>query len=145
MQESLDFNLLKMCAECGACYDICPSSLHLDGYDPRAVIKDILKGEHERWLTSKSIWQCLECHYCLEMCYQHYGFESAMTALRTLAARKGHFPPQLKKGWDLFIKSSRLGDPSMPARKKLGLPAPAKSGADEFAVMLEAYKESQHR
>lgn len=142
LQETLDFNLLKMCADCGACYDICPSSLHFEEYDPRAVIKDIVAGTHEKWITHDSIWQCLECHYCVEMCYQHYGFENAMTAMRRLATQHGHHPPQLKKGWDMFVKSSKLGEPAMPARKKFGLPAPPKSDVETFAKLVEAYKES---
>lgn len=142
LQEHLDFDLLKKCADCGACYDICPSSLHFEGYDPRAVIKDILKGEHEKWLTSDTLWQCLECHYCLEMCYQHYGFESAMTAMRKLAAKTGNHPEQVKRGWEMFVKSSRLGEPAKPARKKLSLPEPAQAGTEEFLKMVEAYKAS---
>ncbi|MEE8574449.1 MAG: 4Fe-4S dicluster domain-containing protein [Thermodesulfobacteriota bacterium] len=143
LQESLDFNLLKMCSTCGACFDLCPSCLTFEGYDPRAVIKDILEGEHERWLESKHIWQCLECHACLEMCYQHYGFENAMTAMRKLASKKGHFPEQVKRGWDMFVKTGRLGEPSKPARKKFNLPEPPVSGAEEFSKLVEAYKASK--
>ncbi|MBI5683357.1 MAG: 4Fe-4S dicluster domain-containing protein, partial [Deltaproteobacteria bacterium] len=126
--ESLNLKLLELCSRCGACYNICPSCLNLEGYDPRAVIKDILAGKYEKWLSHKSIWQCLECHFCLEMCYQHYGFENAMSAMRTIASKKGITPPQGKKGWDMFIKTSRLGEPTASARKKLGLPDAAKSG-----------------
>ena len=54
LQESLDFKLLQMCADCGACYNVCPSCLHFEGYDPRAVIKDILAGEHERWIRERA-------------------------------------------------------------------------------------------
>jgi heterodisulfide reductase subunit C len=143
LQESLDFKLLQMCADCGACYNVCPSCLHFEGYDPRAVIKDILAGEHERWLESEHIWQCLECHECLEMCYQHYGFENAMTAMRRLAAMRGSHPPQVKRGWDMFIKTSRLGEPNKPGRKKFDLPEPAKSGEEEFTKLFNAYKESR--
>lgn len=141
----LDFDLLKKCAECGACYDLCPSSLHIEGYDPRAVIKTILKGdkdELDKVLNSKQIWQCLECHHCLEMCYQHYGFENAMTAMRLLATKRGIHPIQVKKGWDMFAKTGRLGEPNMGARKRLGLPEPAVSGKDEFLKLFELYKES---
>lgn len=137
----LDYKLLELCLRCGACYHICPSSLNLKGYDPRAVIRDILNNDHEKWLTSESVWQCLECHQCLEMCFQHYGFENAMTAMRLLASKKGHYPVQVKRGWDMFIKTSRLGDPALPARKKLGLPAPAKDANEEFQKMAAIYRE----
>lgn len=139
----LNFKLLELCSRCGACYSICPSCINLPGYDPRAVIKDVLDGNYEKWLTHKSIWQCLECHYCLEICYQHYGFENAMTALRTIAAKRGIHPAQVKRGWDMFAKTSRLGEPMLPARKKLGLPDPKASGADEFKKMMALLKEKR--
>ncbi|MBE9529526.1 MAG: 4Fe-4S dicluster domain-containing protein [Proteobacteria bacterium] len=137
IKSNLDLKLLEKCAGCGACYSICPSCVIIPGYDPREVIKDILAGEFDKWLDSKHIWQCLECHYCLEMCYQHYGFENAMTALRTIATKRGKYPPQVKRGWDMFAKSSRLGEPAMPARKKFGLPEPKASGKDEFLKLHE--------
>ncbi|MBI5893653.1 MAG: 4Fe-4S dicluster domain-containing protein [Deltaproteobacteria bacterium] len=139
----LNLKLLEVCSKCGACYHICPSSLNMEGYDPRAVIKDIISGKHEKWLEHKSIWQCLECHYCLEICFQHYGFESAMTAMRTLAAKKGMTPPQVKRGWDMFIKTGRLGEPMASARKKLGLPEAAKSGSEDFKKIVKIYQESK--
>jgi len=122
LELKLDIKLLEKCSECGGCYPICPSCVHLPGYDPRAVIKDIVKGDFEKWLTHASIWQCLECHNCLEYCYQHYGFENAMTAMRMLATKRGLNPPQVRRGWEMFVKTGRLGEPAMPARKKLGLP-----------------------
>jgi len=140
LEANLNIKLLEQCSKCGACYSICPSCENLPGYDPREVIKDILGGKFEKWLTSKAIWQCLECHYCLEMCYQHYGFENAMTALRTVAAKRGLHPPQIKRGWDMFIKTGKLGEPALPARKKLGLPEPAASGAEEFKKLYALLK-----
>lgn len=137
----LNLKLLEVCSKCGACYYICPASLNLDGYDPRLVIKDILAGQYEKWLKSKSIWQCLECHHCLEICFQHYGFENAMTAMRTLASKKGITPPQVKRGWDIFIKTGKLGEPMASARKKLGLPEASKSGAEDFKKILKIYQE----
>ncbi|MEK6539259.1 MAG: 4Fe-4S dicluster domain-containing protein [Deltaproteobacteria bacterium] len=142
--ELLNLKLLEVCSRCGACYHICPSCLNLPDYDPRAVIKDILAGRHEKWLNHKSIWQCLECHYCVEICFQHYGFENAMTAMRTLSAKKGITPVQVKRGWDMFIKTSRLGEPMAPARKKLNLPEAAKSGIEDFKKMVKVYQERKN-
>lgn len=137
----LDMKRLEKCADCGGCFSICPSCINLPGYDPRDVIGDIIKGEYEKWLNHASIWQCLECHHCLEICYQHYGFENAMTAMRTLAVKKGMFPPQVKRGWDMFVKTSRLGEPNAPARKRFKLPEAAGSGNDEFQKLYGVLKE----
>ena len=141
--ESLNLKLLEVCSRCDACYHICPSSLNLEGYDPRAVIKDILAGTYEKWLNHKSIWQCLECHHCLEICFQHYGFENAMAAMRTVASKKGLATSQVKRGWDMFIKTSRLGEPMASARKKLNLPEAAKSGAEDFKKLVKIYQEKK--
>ena len=143
LEATLNFRLLQMCADCGACYSICPSCMHIPGYDPREVVKDVLEGNHDKWIDSEHIWQCLECHFCLEMCYQHYGFESVMTALRTVAAKKGIHQPQLKRGWDMFAKTGRLGEAAMPARKKFNLPEPRASGVDEFRKLMELLKEAR--
>ena len=140
IRSHLDMKLLEMCSRCGACYDVCPSCLTFPGYDPRAVIRDILKGEYEHWLRSKHIWQCLECHHCLEMCYQHYGFENAMTAMRTIATKKGYYPAQVKRGWTMFVKTGRLGEPNAGARKRLGLPEAKKGGGDEFKIIYGALR-----
>ncbi|MFQ5441602.1 MAG: 4Fe-4S dicluster domain-containing protein [Thermodesulfobacteriota bacterium] len=137
IKSHINMHLLEMCSKCGACYDVCPSCITFRGYDPRAVIKDILKGNYEHWLQSKHIWQCLECHHCLEMCYQNYGFEDAMTAMRTLAAKRGYFPAQVKRGWNMFVKTGRLGEPNAGARKRLGLPEAKKSGGAEFKLLHE--------
>lgn len=141
--ESLNLKLLEVCSRCGACYHICPSCLNLEGYDPRAVIKDILAGTYEKWLHHKSIWQCLECHHCLEICFQHYGFENAMAAMRTVASKKGLATSQVKRGWDMFIKTSRLGEPMASARKKLNLPEAPKSGAEDFKKLVKIYQEKK--
>src|SRR3972149_2750588 len=106
---------------------------------PVLYFTDILDGKPERWAGSKHIWQCLECHHCLEICYQNYGFENAMTALRLYATKKGMHPQQVKRGWDMFIKTGRLGEPLLPARKKLNLPEPGKSGKDAFLKRLDLY------
>ncbi len=139
----LDYNLLEKCYKCGACYDLCPSCLNLPGYDPRKVIGDILADNYEHWLNSESIWQCLECHHCLEICYQHYGFENAMTALRTLASKRGLTPQQVKRGWDMFVRTGKLGEPQSSARKRLGLPQAAESGKDSFLKLFKIYQDSK--
>ncbi len=143
MKTELDYDRLKKCADCGACYDVCPSCLHLSGYDPRAVIRGILEGRADDFIDQKQIWQCLECHQCLELCFQHYGFEDAMTAMRLYATKKGVHPPQIKRGWDMFAKTGRLGDPVLPARKKLGLPEPVESGKEEFLKVFDSFKKSR--
>jgi len=143
LQGLLDFRLLEVCSRCGACYHLCPSCLNIEGYDPRAVIKDILAGRYEHWLNSPYIWQCLECHHCLEICFQHYGFEDAMKAMRRLAIKKGIIPQQVKKGVDMFLKTGKLGEPNVSARKRLGLPDVPKGEVEGFKKVVKLYQEER--
>ncbi|MEK6790189.1 MAG: hypothetical protein AABY45_00625, partial [Deltaproteobacteria bacterium] len=60
-----------------------------------------------------------------------------------VATKRGIFPVQVKRGWDMFAKTGKLGEPAMPARKKMGLPAPAISGGDELKKLCALLKEKR--
>ena len=45
----------------------------------------------------------------------------------------------------MFAKTSRLGEPALPARKKFGLPEPKASGVDEFKRLMALLKESREK
>jgi hypothetical protein len=66
-----------------------------------------------------------------------------MAAMRTVASKKGLATSQVKRGWDMFIKTSRLGEPMASARKKLNLPEAAKSGAEDFKKLVKIYQEKK--
>ena len=66
---------------------------------------------------------------------------SIVGILPQTAAKKGTTPPQVKKGWDIFMKTGKLGEPTASARKKLNLPEAAKSGAEDFKKIVKIYQE----
>ncbi|MFQ6111518.1 MAG: hypothetical protein ACE5LX_05745, partial [Nitrospinota bacterium] len=99
--------------------------------------RDILRGDGEQHLTSEQIWQCVECHTCTEMCPQVYSWETVMQGIKAEAMRRGLAPEQVKRGIELWQKTGRLGEPKLPARKKLGLPEPAKGGLEHLKKLKE--------
>lgn len=131
---SLQFDLaaVKKCIECRGCEHDCPSFKVVEGYNPTVVLKDILAGRAESWVNSPMIWQCLECHTCSERCPQKYSWETVMTALKKEAVNQGLMPEPVAKGWQMFVKTGRLGDPRLPARRKYGLPEPRALGLGDL-------------
>jgi len=137
VKEHFDINALSTCYACGACIDDCPAARSIEGYDPREIFAEILKGEMEKLIDDPRIWQCLECHACAELCPQHFGMETVFTALKKLANARGIKPSAVEKGHEMFRKTSRVGEPSIAQRKKLKLPDFPVSGVEELKKLLD--------
>ena len=135
----LDLEVLKRCKECRGCETDCPAYLTIEGYSPCYLIKAILEGRIEECLESDMIWQCLECHTCLEVCPQCYSWEKVMTALKQEAIKRGKAPKTVSKGRDTFLKTGRLGDPRIPPREKMKLPKPQEVGLEDFKKLVCAF------
>jgi heterodisulfide reductase subunit C len=72
-------------------------------YNPRKIIRMILLGMREQVLSSKIIWLCSQCYTCSANCPQDVDFSHIMMALRNLAVKEGHAPP------DLLEKVEQIG------------------------------------
>ena len=132
-----DRDSLVRCYNCSACKNDCPMSLSFESYDPPLVIKMILDDDVERAMSSKIVWECLECHTCVELFPQNYSWETVLTTLKNLAIKNDVGPRNVKKAEELFFKTLRLGDPQEGMRKKLGLP-PVKKVLDvEFKRIID--------
>lgn len=129
---NFDLAAVKRCIECRGCEHDCPSFMVLPGFNPTKVNIDILAGRVEEWLSKEMIWQCLECHACTERCPQKYSWETVLTTLKKEALSRGMAPEPVVKGWQMLFKSGRLGEPRIPPRQRLGLPAPMPSGIEDL-------------
>ncbi len=143
MQEHFDAAALERCLACGGCRQNCPIYLKFENYRPEEVIRDILSGDAEQHLASEQAWQCAECHTCTEMCPQVYSWETVMRGIKSEAMRRGLAPEQVKRGIEMWRKTGKLGEPKLPARKKLGLPEPARSGLEDLKKLAELLRKNE--
>ena len=132
-----DKESLIRCYDCQACRNDCPMSLNFASYNPSLIIKMILDNDVERAMSSKIVWECLECHTCSELCPQKYSWETVLTTLKNIAIKNHISPQKVKKAEELFFKTLKLGDPQEGARKKLGLPSVKKNIASDFKQILD--------
>lgn len=134
----LDLVAIKRCVECRGCEHDCPSFKYIDGYNPTVVSIDILNGDIDKWISSKMIWQCLECHTCSEMCPQTYSWETVFTKLKAEAIKRGLAPKSVLKGGSVLTKTGKLMEPRLSAREKLGLPPLPSDGAEDIRKITES-------
>ena len=86
---------VRRCFACGTCVAGCPVSEVSPEYSPRRIIRQILYGMREEVLSSPLIWYCLICYRCYARCPQNVNFTDVMRALRYLAIKGNHAPPEV--------------------------------------------------
>jgi heterodisulfide reductase subunit C len=135
----LDLAAIKRCIECRGCEHDCPSFKYIEGYNPTVVNIDIINGDTEKWIGSKMVWQCLECHTCSEMCPQTYSWETVFTKLKAEAMKRKVAPKSVLKGISAFAKTGKLMEPRLSAREKFGLPSIAPDGGEDIRMLLSRW------
>jgi heterodisulfide reductase subunit C len=86
---------IRRCFACGTCVAGCPVSEVAPEYSPRKIIRQILFGMREEVLSSPLMWYCLVCYRCYARCPQNVNFTDVMRALRYLAIKGNHTPPEI--------------------------------------------------
>ncbi len=86
---------VRRCFACGTCVAGCPVSEVAPEYSPRKIIRQILFGMREEVLSSPLIWYCLLCYRCTARCPQGVNFTDVMRALRYMAMKGNHAPPEV--------------------------------------------------
>ncbi|MBU0595736.1 4Fe-4S dicluster domain-containing protein [Candidatus Bipolaricaulota bacterium] len=86
---------IRRCFACGTCVAGCPVSEVAPEYSPRKIIRQILFGMREEVLSSPLMWYCLVCYRCYARCPQNVNFTDVMRALRYLALKGNHAPPDV--------------------------------------------------
>ena len=129
---------IKACFGCSACTARCPVGGHVEGYDPRRIIRLTLLGRREEVLSSPLIWLCSTCYTCGEVCPQQVGFTEVLTAIKNIAARAGYGPPSTDAIINQLAAHGRLlevGEFENERRTDLGLPEVCESPAHFQAVL----------
>jgi CoB--CoM heterodisulfide reductase subunit B len=135
LKEVFDLPSLIKCYECGACVNDCPVVKVSPEFKPDEIIGRILSGELDAVIEDHNIWRCVDCYTCYELCPQKMGMNKIFDKLKHLAIEKGKAPEGLNASIEMFRKYGRLGEPTS-VRKKLKLPEPPKSGAEELKKLL---------
>jgi heterodisulfide reductase subunit C len=139
LRELFDLNSVRKCYECAACVNDCPVVKINPEFNPNEIIGRLLSGELEAVIDSHSIWRCVDCYTCYELCPQKMGMNKIFDKLKHLALEKGKGPKGFAASIEMFRKEGRLGEPTS-IRKKLKLPEPPKSGAEELKKLLLTIK-----
>ena len=142
LKEIFDLNAIRKCYECGACVNDCPVVKINPDFNPNAIIGRLLSGDLDALTESHSIWQCVDCYTCYELCPQKMGMNKVFDKLKHLAIEKGKWPKGFAASIEMFRKEGRLGEPSS-VRKKLKLAEPPKSGGEELKKLLDHIKKGE--
>jgi len=134
-----DLGLLRACAECGACVDDCPVARADPSYDPNALVRSLAAGDVESVIHSPELWKCVECYTCAELCPNKYDQMTILRQAKTLAIQAGAAPPAAMEGMRAFRETGMLTQGSAAQRKRLGLPAMRKAGAEELRELLGSH------
>ena len=86
---------IRRCFACGTCAAGCPITEVDPNYNPRKIIRQVLFGMRQEVLASPLIWYCMVCYRCYARCPQGVNFTDVMRALRHLAVKGHHTPPDL--------------------------------------------------
>jgi heterodisulfide reductase subunit B len=122
IQKYFDLNFLLKCYSCGACDTYCIIS-KMSEFSPNILIGKILKGNINEVISNPSIWMCLDCYLCFELCPMGVGLIEIFTILRNLAKEKGFVPKGYEKEFNTFYENGIVGISSKTVRNRVGLPS----------------------
>jgi CoB--CoM heterodisulfide reductase subunit B len=145
VQEHWQYDLLRHCAECGACALDCPVARADPTFDPNRIVRQLAAGQVERTLKQGEFWRCVECYTCREACFQRYSMLDIFRIAKHEAVERGLAPAGPTEGMAAFAKSGRLVEGSASQRKRLGLPEQGATGAEELRQMLAAWRPERPR
>lgn len=131
-----DYGLLSACAECGACVEDCPVARTDPDFDANALVRLLAAGDLDSVLASPSLWKCVECYTCAELCPNKYDQMAILRVAKRLAIARGLAPAGAVEGMEAFRARGRLTEASVSQRRRLGLPPVAPAPAGELRELL---------
>ena len=75
------------CMKCGKCSGTCPAYEEME-YHPHQFVSMVQKGDIEPLLESKSIFKCLTCFACVEICPRSVEPGKLVEAVRLMLIRQ---------------------------------------------------------
>ena len=77
---------VRKCMKCGKCSGRCPAFKDMD-IKPHQFVTMLGKGEIDKLLGSKAIWNCLSCMACVERCPRGVAPAAVVEAVRDTVVR----------------------------------------------------------
>lgn len=77
---------VKKCMKCGKCSGRCPAFHDMD-IKPHQFVSYLIKGDVDKLLASKAIWNCLSCMACVERCPRGVAPANVVEAVRQTVIR----------------------------------------------------------
>lgn len=138
IRKCFDIEFLKECYSCGACNNDCPVAKYMpQTFNPQNIIGQILKGNLDNILRDSSIWLCLDCYVCYELCPMRVGLVEIFTTLRNLAQNKGFTTKGFRDEFEAFKKMGTVAIFSKSARKRVGLDSKKPDLADLHKLIMK--------
>ena len=141
---------LNNCLACGKCAGVCPVAALNPSYNPRQIIRDVLSGSEERWLSSEEIWRCFWCAGCYTVCPADIPFPLLIMQLRYRAIERGcglkyitpfkRFAVRAREDALTFAPGAKGREKIMNLRREIGAdswPAISEKARKEYAELFE--------
>lgn len=120
IRKYFDPNFLFKCYSCRACDDDCIIS-KLTEFRPSEIVYKLLEGRVEEVISDQSIWLCLDCYLCYELCPMRVGMIEIFSILRNLATERGYATKGYAREFYSFYQKGIIGLLSKSARNRVGL------------------------
>ncbi len=120
IRKYFDLNFLLRCYSCRACDDDCVLA-KMTEFKPSEIVGRLLERRAEEVIHDPSIWLCLDCYLCYELCPMRVGMIEIFSILRNLAAEQGYTPKGYESEFNSFYQKGTVGMLSKAARKRVGL------------------------
>ena len=92
VQATIDHTRVLACLECGKCTAICPAHRANPDFSPRRLVKDGIMSHEEGLVCDRSIWHCVTCRLCKEVCVSDVDIPEFVRVIRGEAQRSGNRP-----------------------------------------------------
>ncbi len=141
IKKFFDVEFLKNCYSCGACNNDCPVA-KITTFDPNVLVGKILDGKLDDVIKDPTIWLCLDCYVCYELCPMRVGLVEVFTKLRNLARERGYISKGFKGEFDSFKKMGTIAMFSHSARKRVGLQS-VKPKLDDLKILINEIEKEE--
>jgi heterodisulfide reductase subunit C len=93
------------CFNCSECTNSCPICFERSVFDPQRIFRMVNLGIEGEILRSPSIWLCISCQTCTNVCSQLVSGHTMIRGLQEMAVREGIVDPEFSDRWK---KTQRL-------------------------------------